>query len=107
MINKVLKSEKEAAKVAKELVKDLNERLNLYQSYKVKMEPCSSQYEVSVTSPEGSCHILTDSCIEAVTEILAAYKVMYSDVNYHIGTDQILGGNIPSFIICIGYREEK
>ena len=107
MINKVLKSEKEAAKVAKELVKDLNERLNLYQSYKVKMEPCSSQYEVSVTSPEGSCHILTDACIRSVMEVFAAYKVMYDNVNYHIDMDQIIGGSIPAFIICIGYKKEE
>lgn len=107
MINKVIKSEKEAVKVARMLAKDLREVLAIYESYNVKVEQTSSENQVMVTSPEGYCNILTGSCLENMMEVYRMYELQYQRTNYHI--DVVKSGEkyIPAFIICIRYEEEN
>ena len=107
MINKIIKSEKEAAKVASMLAKDLREVLAIYESYEVKVEQTCSDYQVVVTSPEGSCNILTGSCVGNMMEVYRMYELQYQRTNYHI--DVVNSGEkyIPAFTICIGYEKEN
>ena len=107
MINKVIKSEKEAAKVARMLAKDLREVLAIYESYEVKVEQTSSDYQVVVTSPEGCCNILTDSCVGNMMEVYCMYNLQYQRTNYHIDVVESGEKHIPAFVISIGYEKEN
>lgn len=107
MINKVIKSEKEAAKVARMLAKDLREVLAIYESYEVKVEPTSSDYQVVVTSPEGCCNILTGSCVGNMMEVYRMYDLQYHGTSYHIDVVKSGEKHIPAFTICIGYEKEN
>ena len=107
MIKKVIKSEKEAAKVARMLAKDLREVLAIYESYEVKVEQTCSDYQVVVTSPEGCCNILTGSCVENMMEVYGMYKLQYQRTNYHIDVVESDEKHIPAFTISIGYEKEN
>ncbi len=107
MINKVIKSEKEAAKVASMLEKDLREVLAIYESYEVKVEQTSSDYQVVVTSPEGCCNILTGSCVGNMMEVYRMYELQYQRTNYHIDVVKSGEKHIPAFTICICYEKEN
>lgn len=107
MINKVIQSKEAAKKVARALAKDLREKLAIYNSYKVDVEESDAQYEVTVTSPEGCCNILTSSCIDGMMDIVKMYVLQYKQVNYHMEVEKKEDRPIPAFTICIGYQEEK
>lgn len=107
MINKVIKSEKEAAKVAKALAKDLREVLAIFESYEVKVKQTSSDYQVVVTSPAGSCNILTGSCVGNMMEVYRMYELQYQRTNYHIDVVKSGEKHIPAFTICIGYEKKN
>lgn len=107
MIKKVIKSEKEAAKVARMLAKDLREVLAIYESYEVKVEQTCSDYQVVVTSPEGCCNILTGSCVENMMEVYGMYALQYQRTNYHIDVVKSDEKHIQAFTICIGYEKEN
>ena len=106
MINKVIKSEKEAAKVAKALAKDLRECLDVFKSYEVSVEPHHMQYYVTVTSPEGSCNILTGSCINNMMLVVKMYELQYAKTSYHMDVVKQGDKYLPAFIICVNYEKE-
>ena len=107
MLHKEIKTKAQAAKVARALAKDLREKLAIYESYKVDVEESNSQYDVMVTSPEGSCNILTCSCIDGMMDIVKMYVLQYKRINYHMEVAKKDNKSIPAFTICIGYQEEK
>ena len=107
MLHKEIKTKAQAAKVARALAKDLREKLAIYNSYNVYVEESSSQYDVTVTSPEGCCNILTCPCIDDMMDIVKMYVLQYERVSYHMGVAKKGDMAIPAFIICIGYQEEK
>lgn len=107
MLHKEIKTKAQAAKVARALAKDLREKLAIYNSYKVDVEESSSQYDVTVTSPEGCCNILTSSCIDNMMDIVKMYVLQYERVNYHMEVAKNGDKAIQAFTICIGYQEEK
>ncbi len=107
MIKKVIKSEKEAAKVARMLAKDLREVLAIYESYEVKVEQPSSDYQVVVTSPEGGCNILTGACVGNMVEVYLMYDLQYKGTSFYIDVVKSDEKHIPAFTICIGYEKEN
>lgn len=107
MLHKEIKTKAQAAKVARALAKDIREKLAIYESYKVDVEESASQYDVTVTSPERSCNILTSSCIDNMMDIVKMYVLQYERVNYHMDVAKKGDKSIPAFTICIGYQEEK
>ena len=84
MLHKEIKTKAQAAKVAKELKSDLEEALEIYGSYVVKLKEYEKQYEIGITSPQ-SCTIITESCMETVREIIGWYEMTYTTIGYHLG----------------------
>ena len=107
MIGKEIKSKEQAAKVARQMARDIKETLAVFGGYKTKVELYNSMYYVTVTSPEGYCNILTGSCIDYLNEVKVMYTVQYKGINYHLGVQNVGEKHIPAFVFCIGYQEEK
>lgn len=107
MLHKGIKSIKEAAKVARAMAKDLRQNLAIYESYKVSVEEYISQYNVTVTSPEGYCNILTGACISGMMEIIKMYELQYQRISYHMEVVQTGEKHIPAFTVCINYDNNE
>ena len=103
MIRKQIKSKATAAKVAKELANDLKQELNCFGSYEVKLENVGLYYDVVVTSPKGSCNILTSSCIDRIMRIAKMYELQYNNVSYNIDVVEEEGEHLPAFFIQVIY----
>ena len=103
MIRKEIKSKVTAAKVAKELVKDLIQELDCFGTYWVKLTNVGMYYDVVVTSPKGSCNILTSSCIDRIMRIAKMYELQYNNVSYNIDVVEEEGEHLPAFFIQVIY----
>ena len=84
MIRKEIKSKATAAMVAKELVNDLEQELDCFGTYEIKLENVGMFYDVVVTSPKGCSNILTSSCIDRIMRVANMYQLQYNNVSYHI-----------------------
>lgn len=105
MIRKEIKSKATAAKVAKELVKDLIQELDCFGSYWVKLENVGMYYDVVVTSPNGCCNILTSSCIDRIIRVAKMYAFRYNNVCYNIDVVETEKEYLPAFIIQVTYTK--
>lgn len=106
MINQVIKSEGQAKRVASAIKKDLNSVLSIFESYTVEVEQCGNQFNIKVTS-KCSCPILTSACVSDVMKVVDMYTTMYQHISWHIDTEEWDGKRIPSFVICVMWREEE
>lgn len=100
MLHKKIETTEEAAKVAEELKNDLTIRLSCYGSYEVKSELIGEQHNISVISPR-SCAIITETCLEAIHEVVDMYLLMYDYLNYHFGVEPYNDTLIPAFVVTI------
>lgn len=101
MINKEIKTKAQASKVATEFANDLQEKVDIYDSYKVEKENDGEEYRVVLTS-SISCVILTMSCVEYFLEVINAYLVVYKcGITWHVGAFKNADGHeYPAIIVC-------
>ena len=105
MIRKEIKSKATAAKVAKELVKDLIQELDCFGSYRVKLTNVGMYYDVVVTSPKCCCNIITSPCIDRIITVVKMYELRYVNVSYHIDVVEAEEKYLPAIIIQVTYSK--
>ena len=97
MYQKEIKTYAMAAKVAKELQKDLIDAIGFFDAYDIRLEKESEgNYEVQVTS-STCCKILTDSVLRYIFEVTIVYDNVYKGITYKI--DMV--GDRPAFVFNI------
>lgn len=101
MINKEIKTNAQASKVATEFAKDLQEKVDIFDGYKVEKENDGEEYRVVLTS-SISCVILTMSCMEYFLEVINAYLVVYkSGITWHVDAFKDADGHeYPAIVVC-------
>ena len=103
MIRNEIKSKVRAAKVAKELVNDLTQELDCFETYEVKLENVSMIYHVVVTSPQSCCNIITSPCIDRIFSVVNMYKLRYTNISYYIDVVEAEEKHLPAIIIQVAY----
>ena len=101
MINKEIKTKAQASKVATEFANDLQEKVDIYDSYKVEKENDGEEYRVVLTS-SISCVILTMSCMEYFLEVINAYLVVYKGgITWRVEAFKNADGReYPAIVVC-------
>ena len=101
MINKEIKTKAQASKVATEFANDLQEKVDIFDSYKVEKENDGEEYRVVLTS-SISCVILTMSCMEYFLEVINAYLVVYKDgITWRVEAFKNADGReYPAIVVC-------
>ena len=101
MINKEIKTNAQASKVATEFANDLQEKVNIFDSYKVEKENDGEEYRVVLTS-SISCVIITMSCMEYFLEVINAYLVVYKGgITWYVAAFKNADGReYPAIVVC-------
>lgn len=101
MINKEIKTKAQASKVATEFANDLQEKVDIFDSYKVEKENDGEEYRVVLTS-SISCVILTMSCMEYFLEVINVYLVVYKGgITWHVDAFKNADGReYPAIVVC-------
>lgn len=87
MINKEIKTNAQASKVATEFANDLQDEVSLYGSYSVEKEKDSYEYRVILRACKGP-KIITEPCLATYMKLYNVYKSVYGagSVQFYIGT---------------------
>lgn len=107
MIKQKIKSKEEACKVAEELARDLKVELSIFECFKVETEDWETEYKVKVSSPVGSCNIITDSSIRFLMPVIDMYMLSYNRLDYHIDVEKVEDRYIPAIVVCIVYEKSE